>query len=88
MVHGFHYEREAVGPVVAPPGQQPNAHGIAPGHEPVAVVLDFVNPVQPAGGLSAGDGRLGSMKPAGGFGRTRYSMGSILNWAQDAVASP
>jgi hypothetical protein len=44
MVHGFHHEREAGGPVVTAPGQQPDAHGIAPGHQPVAVVLDFVNP--------------------------------------------
>ena len=29
--------------------QQPDAHRIAPGHEPVAVVLDLVNPVCTAG---------------------------------------
>jgi hypothetical protein len=46
MVHGFYYEREAVGPVIAAPGQKTDAHGIAPGHEPVAVVLDFVNPIR------------------------------------------
>jgi hypothetical protein len=43
-------------------GDQPDAHRIASGHEPVAVVLDFMNPVEPDGGLSAGDGRQGSMK--------------------------
>jgi hypothetical protein len=32
-------------PVVAAAGQQPDAHGVAPGHEPIAVVLDLVNPV-------------------------------------------
>ena len=46
MVHSLHDEREAAGPVVAAAGQQPDAHGIAPGHQPIAVVLDLVNPVR------------------------------------------
>ena len=44
VVHGLDYEREAVRPVIAAPGDEPDAHGIAPGHQPVAVVLDFVQP--------------------------------------------
>ena len=35
----------ADGPVVAAAGDQPDADGIAPGHQPVAVVFDLVNPV-------------------------------------------
>ena len=35
---------------------------VAARHQPVAVVLDLVNPVDPDGGRSAGDGRQGSMK--------------------------
>ena len=35
----------ALRPVVAPPGDQPDAHRVAPGHEPEHVVLDLVNPV-------------------------------------------
>jgi hypothetical protein len=35
----------------APPGDQPDTHGVASGHEPEAVVLDFVNPVRPRRGL-------------------------------------
>jgi hypothetical protein len=31
--------------IVAAAGDQPYAHGIAPGHEPIAVVLDLVKPV-------------------------------------------
>ena len=48
-----------------PAWDQPDAHGIAPGHQPEAVVLDFVIQFAPDGGLSAGDGRHGSMKPTG-----------------------
>ena len=44
VVHGLDHEREAVRPVVAAPGNQPDADGIAPGHQPIAVVLDFVQP--------------------------------------------
>jgi hypothetical protein len=36
-------------PVIAPPGEQPDTHGVPPGHEPVAVVLDLMQP-----GVSAG----------------------------------
>jgi hypothetical protein len=39
--------------------------GIAAGRQAVAVVLDLVNPIGPDGGSSVGDGRHGSMKPAG-----------------------
>ena len=46
-------------------GQQADAHRIAAGHQPVAIMLDLVNPVGPNGGLSAGDSRQGSIKPAG-----------------------
>jgi hypothetical protein len=45
VVHGLDHEGEAVRPVVAAPGNQPDADGVAPGHQPVTVVLDLVNPV-------------------------------------------
>jgi hypothetical protein len=45
MVHGFDHPREAVGPVIAAPAQQPDANRIAASHQPITVVLDFVNPV-------------------------------------------
>ena len=64
MVHGLHHQREAVRPVVAPAGDQPDAHGVAAGHQPVAVVLDLMNPVGAGRGLVGGDGRQGSMKLA------------------------
>jgi hypothetical protein len=40
----------------SPAGNQPDAHGIAPGHQPEAVVLDLVNPVG-AGRRLVGGGR-------------------------------
>jgi hypothetical protein len=50
------------GPIVAPTGDQPDAHGATPSHEAVAVVLDLVNPSGPGRRLSAGEGRQGSIK--------------------------
>ena len=64
MVHGLYDEGKPVGPVVASPGQQPDAHWVAPGHQTVAIVLDLVNPVGPGRRLVGGLGRHGSMKPA------------------------
>ena len=46
---GFDNGREAVGPIVAVPREAAHAQAIAARHQPVAVVLDFVNP-QRAGG--------------------------------------
>jgi hypothetical protein len=45
VVHGLYHEWIASGPVKTVAGQQPNAGRIGSGHEPEAVVLDFVNPV-------------------------------------------
>jgi hypothetical protein len=45
VIHGLDHERVAPGPVMAVAGNQPDAHRITTGHEPVAVVLDLVNPV-------------------------------------------
>ena len=56
VVHGLDHERKAVRPVVAAPGNQPDADGIAPRHQAIAVVLDFVNPVG-AGRRAVGRGR-------------------------------
>ncbi len=64
MVHGLGHQRVPGGPVVALAGDEPDAHGVPPGHEPEAVVLDLVNPVGAGGRLVAGDGRQDSMKRA------------------------
>ena len=57
-------QRES-GSVVPTADDQPNAHGVAPGHEPVTVVLDLVNPVRARGGLvGRGWDAHGSTKPA------------------------
>jgi hypothetical protein len=45
VVHRLHDQREAHRPVVAAPGDQPEADGISPRHKAIAVVLDLVNPV-------------------------------------------
>ena len=45
VVHSLNDERIARRPVVTSTGDQPDAHGVATGHEPEAVVLDLVNPV-------------------------------------------
>jgi hypothetical protein len=45
VVHGLEHKWEADRPVVAAAGDQPDADRVAPGHQPVTVVLDLVNPV-------------------------------------------
>jgi hypothetical protein len=47
VVHRLDHEREAVRPVIASPGDQPDAHGVASGHQPIAVVLDLIHPARP-----------------------------------------
>ena len=42
MIHGFDHEWKAVRPVIAAPGDQPDADGMAAGHEPITVVLDLM----------------------------------------------
>jgi hypothetical protein len=49
VVHSLDHHWKVGRPVVASAGDQPDAPGIAPGHESVAVALDFVNPI--GGGL-------------------------------------
>ena len=44
--HGLDHKRAALRPVVAPAGDQPDAHRVAAGHQPEAVVLDLVNPTR------------------------------------------
>jgi hypothetical protein len=53
VVQGLDHQRIALRPIVAPAGDQPDAHGVAPGHEPEAIVLDLVNPVGAGRGLVA-----------------------------------
>ena len=45
MVHRFDHERKRVDQSLPLPGDQPDADGIAPRHQPIAVVLDLVNPL-------------------------------------------
>jgi hypothetical protein len=70
VVHGLCHQRVALRPVVAPAGDQPDAHGVPARHEPEAIVLDFVK-FDPDGGLSAGDGRQGSMNLVSAASRLR-----------------
>ena len=53
-----------------PAWDQPDAHGIAPGHQPEAVVLDFVNPVR-AGRRLVGGGRQARLNEADRQGSQR-----------------
>ena len=73
MVHGLDHERIALRPVVAPAGDQPDAHGVAAGHEPVAVVLDLVNPVGAGRGLVGWGWEAGfdEARPVGGQALTQ-----------------
>ena len=68
VVHGLDHQRVALRPVVAPAGDQPDAHGVAPGHQPEAVVLDLVNPVGAGRGLVGGgrEAGLDEARPVGG----------------------
>jgi hypothetical protein len=66
-------QREPARPVIPIAGQQADADGVPTDHEPISVVLDLVLQPGPDGGRSAGEGRQGSMKPAGG-GRVRDNM--------------
>ena len=50
-VHGLGHQRIALRPVIAALGDEPDAHGIAAGHQPEAVVLDLVNPIGAGRGL-------------------------------------
>ena len=51
VVDGLDHQWIACRPVMTAPGDKPDAHGIAPGHQPEAVVLDLVNPVGVERGL-------------------------------------
>ena len=72
VVHSLDHKRVALRPVVAPAGDQPDAHGIAPCHEPEAVVLDLVNPVRAGRGLVGGrwEARFDEARPVRGKPRT------------------
>jgi len=70
-VHSLGHQRITGRPVVAPAGDQPDAHGIAAGHQPEAVVLDLVNPI------GAGRGLVGRRWEAG-FDAARPVSGQAL----------
>jgi hypothetical protein len=54
VVDGLDNKRETVCPIITSPGQEPDADRIAPGHQPIAVVLDLVNPVRARRGIVGG----------------------------------
>jgi hypothetical protein len=60
-------------PVEAVAGQQADAGGVAPCHQPKAVELDLVQPAGTVGRLLGGRWQAGSMKP-GGVRRVRDNM--------------
>src|SRR5258706_15677083 len=69
-VDGLDDQREAARPVVAVAGEQADAGRVAAGHQPIAVVLDLVNPVRAArwsfgGGWEGGLGEAGGKQQAG-----------------------
>ena len=68
VVHGLGHQRIALRPVIAALGDEPDAHGIAAGHETVAVVLDLVNPVGAGRRLVGGGWQawLDEARPVGG----------------------
>ena len=53
----FDNERIPLRPVVAVSGEQADALAVPPSHEPISVMLDFVNPRRTAGRLRAGAGQ-------------------------------
>jgi hypothetical protein len=71
VVHGLDHQRIALRPVIAALGDEPDAHGIAAGHQPEAVVLDLVNPI------GAGRGLVGRRWEAG-FDAARPVSGQAL----------
>jgi hypothetical protein len=75
VVHGLDHQRVAGRPVVPSARDQPDAHGVPPGHQAEAVVLYLVNPV------GAGRGFVGGGREAGldefGVGGSRLRIRSI-----------
>jgi hypothetical protein len=57
--------REAVAPIMAVACEAADARVIPAHHQPVAVMLDFVDPQRAGHGRAALDGWHGSMKPEG-----------------------
>jgi hypothetical protein len=80
VVHGLGHQRIALRPVIAVLGDEPDAHGIAAGHQPEAVVLDLVNPIG-AGRRLVGGGR------EAGFDEARPVGGQALTHTLDQHAA-
>ena len=59
-------EREAVRPVSTPPGVDTDLTFTLPHQQPIAVVLDFVNPVRPLRDVAGDRGQGGSDEAGGG----------------------
>ena len=64
MVHTLDDKREAVRQSL-PRRVTPDADGSAPGHEPIPIVLDFVNPIGAGRRAVGGEDRQGSIERAG-----------------------
>ena len=80
--HQHDHERIALRPVVAPASDQPDANGITPGHEPVAVVLDLVNQIGTKGRTVAGRWEAGFDNATRDMGA---SQGGVLDGLQAAL---
>jgi CheY-like chemotaxis protein len=71
---GLHHAGETVRPIVPAAREQPNALALAAGNQPVAVVLDLVNPVGSGRGFApdsrqTGFDEAGRVQPPGGYAR-------------------
>jgi hypothetical protein len=62
---GLDYPRILGGTIVAPSGVEPDPVAVTSGHQAVAVVLDFVDPCRPAGGLPGGAREAGGYEAEG-----------------------
>jgi hypothetical protein len=69
--NGYRDKWKAPSEVIAVAANQAHTGTIAPGHDPKAILLDFMNPSGPGRGAFAGDGRHGSIMPSPGWVRSR-----------------
>ena len=61
LQRSFHNPRKTLGPVVTATGNQPHAVAVALNAQPVAVVLDLVEPIGAAGDLDAASGNANAL---------------------------
>jgi len=72
-------------PIVAVASEWPDAVTLPPSHQPIAVVLNLVNPRRTLGAFERGLGRQGRMKPRGrGLGTPALRMGALIRQGKTA----